>query len=55
MRCVASTELDLALDVLDHCHHGIVALDGMIQPSPSALLGQIALPLRLMHLRVEVG
>ena len=52
---VPASELDLALDVLDHREDRIVALDRMIHPSVTPGLGKIALPLRLLEFRVEVG
>lgn len=52
---VAPSELDLALDVLDHREDRIVALDRMIHPTVPPSLGKVALPLRLLEFRVEVG
>ena len=55
MQRVAPSEFDLALDVLDHREDRIVALDRMVHPSVPPRLGKVALPLRLLEFRVEVG
>jgi hypothetical protein len=52
---VPASELDLALDVLDHREDRIVALDRMIHPTVPPSLGKVALPLRLLEFCVEVG
>lgn len=52
---VSPSELDLTFDVLDHREDRIVALDRMIHPTVPPSLGEVALPLRLLEFRVEVG
>lgn len=51
----ASAPSDLALDVLDHCIDGIVHLDRVVKPSPSARLGDVPLPRRLLKFRRRDG
>lgn len=55
VQSVPSSEFDLALDVLDHREDRIVALDRMIHPTVPPSLGKVALTLRLLKFRVEVG
>jgi hypothetical protein len=51
----ASAPSDLALDVLDHGIDGIVHLDRVVQPTPSARLGDVSLPRRLLKFRRRDG
>ncbi len=55
MRRRASTPSDLALDVLDHGIDGIVDLDRVVEPPPTARLGDVPLPRRLLKFRRRDG
>ncbi len=55
MRRRASTPSDLALDVLDHGIDGIVHLDRVVEPTPSATFGYVALSGGLLEFRRRDG
>lgn len=55
MRRRASAAPYLALDMLDHGIDGIVHLDRVVEPSPTARLGDVSLSRRLFKFRSRDG